>query len=36
MLANSMMPEAYEHGGDNVGLLTVAGFLVAAILAVAS
>jgi ZIP family zinc transporter len=36
MLANSMMPEAFEHGGDNAGLVTVAGFLVAAILAVAS
>jgi ZIP family zinc transporter len=36
MLANSMMPEAFEHGGNTVGLLTVAGFLVAAILAVAS
>lgn len=36
MLADSMMPEAFEHGGDAVGLLTVAGFLVAAILALAS
>jgi zinc transporter, ZIP family len=36
MLANSMMPQAFEHGGDNAGLLTVAGFLAAAILAVAS
>jgi zinc transporter, ZIP family len=36
MLANSMMPEAFEHRGDDAGLLTVAGFLVAAILAVAS
>jgi ZIP family zinc transporter len=35
MLANSMMPEAFEHGGNTVGLLTVAGFLVAAILALA-
>jgi ZIP family zinc transporter len=36
MLADSMMPEAFEHGGPAVGLLTVAGFLVAAILAVGS
>jgi ZIP family zinc transporter len=36
MLANSMMPEGFEHGGDAVGLLTVAGFLVAVILALAS
>ncbi len=35
MLANSMMPEAYEHGGKTVGLLTVLGYLVAAILTVA-
>ena len=34
MLADSMMPEAFEHGGDVVGLLTVVGFLVAGILAV--
>jgi zinc transporter, ZIP family len=33
MLADSMMPEAFEHGGDVVGLLTVVGFLVAGILA---
>lgn len=26
MLANSMMPEAYEHGGDLAGLCTVLGF----------
>jgi zinc transporter, ZIP family len=36
MLADSMMPEAFQHGGNAVGLLTVAGFLVAAVLAVAS
>jgi ZIP family zinc transporter len=36
MLANSMMPEAFEHGGPAVGLLTVAGFLIAAVLAVTS
>jgi ZIP family zinc transporter len=29
MLANSMMPEAFEHGGPAVGLVTVLGFLVA-------
>jgi zinc transporter, ZIP family len=36
MLADSMMPEAFDHGGDVVGLMTVAGFLVAAVLALAS
>jgi ZIP family zinc transporter len=35
MLADAMMPEAFEHGGKLVGLMTVMGFLVAAILAVA-
>ena len=34
MLADAMMPEAFEHGGKVVGLLTVLGFLMAAILAV--
>jgi ZIP family zinc transporter len=29
MLANSMMPEAFEHGGATVGLVTVLGFLIA-------
>lgn len=29
MLADSMMPEAFEHGGRTVGLLTVVGYLVA-------
>jgi ZIP family zinc transporter len=29
MLASSMMPEAFEHGGRSVGLLTVLGYLVA-------
>lgn len=29
MLADSMMPEAYEHGGRTVGLVTVLGYLVA-------
>ena len=32
MLAEAMMPEAFEHGGKAVGLLTVMGFLSAAIL----
>jgi ZIP family zinc transporter len=35
MLADSMMPEAFEHGGRSVGLITVLGYLVAAALAVA-
>jgi ZIP family zinc transporter len=34
MIADAMMPEAYEHGGKLVGLFTVLGFLVAAVLAV--
>jgi ZIP family zinc transporter len=29
MLATSMMPEAYEHAGRSVGLVTVLGFIVA-------
>jgi zinc transporter, ZIP family len=36
MLANSMMPEAFEHGGEEAGLLTVLGYLVAGALTVAS
>ena len=32
MLADSMMPEAFEHGGKSVGLLTVLGYLAAAAL----
>jgi zinc transporter, ZIP family len=32
MLADSMMPEAFEHGGRTVGLLTVLGYLAAAVL----
>ena len=32
MLADSMMPEAFEHGGKTVGLLTVLGYLAAAAL----
>ena len=34
MLADSMMPEAFQHGGDSVGLVTVLGFLVAGLLTV--
>lgn len=34
MLADAMMPEAYEHGGKLVGLFTVFGFLTAAVLSV--
>jgi len=34
MLADAMMPEAFEHGGKLVGIFTVMGFLAAAILAV--
>ncbi|GAA1756793.1 hypothetical protein [Luedemannella helvata] len=33
MLADSMIPEAYEHGGRAVGLATVGGYLVATALA---
>lgn len=29
MLADTMMPEAFEHGGAEVGLLTVLGFALA-------
>jgi ZIP family zinc transporter len=32
MLADAMMPEAFEHGGMAVGLFTVLGFLAAAML----
>jgi len=32
MLADAMMPEAFEHGGMTVGLFTVLGFLLTAIL----
>ena len=35
MLADSMMPEAFRHGGRSVGLVTVLGYLTAAALAVA-
>lgn len=34
MLADSMIPESYRHGGRLTGLLTVVGFLVAGILTV--
>ena len=34
MLADAMMPEAFQHGGKLVGIFTVMGFLVAAMLAV--
>ena len=32
MLADAMMPEAFEHGGRLVGLFTVLGFLLGMIL----
>jgi ZIP family zinc transporter len=32
MLADAMMPEAFEHGGMTVGLFTVLGFLLSAML----
>jgi ZIP family zinc transporter len=35
MLADTMMPEAFEHGGNVVGLVTVLGFVVATALAFA-
>lgn len=35
MLADAMMPEAFEHGGKTVGLFTALGFLTAAVLSVA-
>lgn len=31
MLADAMMPEAFEHGGKLVGLLTAIGFVAAAV-----
>jgi ZIP family zinc transporter len=34
MLADSMMPEAFRHGGKSVGLLTVLGYLAAAVLSI--
>jgi ZIP family zinc transporter len=36
MLADSMIPESYEHGGRAVGLTVVAGYLVAATLSAVS
>lgn len=36
MLADTMMPEAFEHGGPLVGLVTVIGFLASAALSVRS
>jgi ZIP family zinc transporter len=36
MLADSMMPEAFEHGGKTVGLVTVLGFAIAGLLSVVS
>jgi ZIP family zinc transporter len=33
MLADSMMPEAFVHGGKVVGLVTVGGFALATALA---
>ena len=35
MLADTMMPEAYEHGGPVVGLMTSLGFVVAFAIATA-
>lgn len=35
MLADAMMPEAFEHGGKTVGLFTALGFLMAAVLSIA-
>ena len=29
MLATTMMPEAFEHGGDRVGIVTTLGFAAA-------
>ncbi len=34
MLADTMMPEAFEHGGRTVGLITVVGFVVATTLSI--
>ena len=36
MLADSMMPEAFENGGRLVGLVTVLGYLLTAVLSVAT
>jgi ZIP family zinc transporter len=32
MLADTMMPEAYEHAHDAAGMITVTGFLIAFLL----
>jgi ZIP family zinc transporter len=32
MLASTMMPEAYDEGGQFVGLVTVVGFLLSFVL----
>jgi ZIP family zinc transporter len=32
MLADTMMPEAYEHGGKLVGVVTTLGFAVALVI----
>ena len=34
MLADTLMPGAFEHDGRAVGLLTVLGFLVAGVLSI--
>ncbi len=34
MLANSMMPEAYEHGGKLSGVFTVLGFAISVLVVV--
>ena len=35
MLANTMIPQAFRDGGDRVGLVTVLGFALAALLSAA-
>jgi ZIP family zinc transporter len=34
MLADTMLPEAVEHAGPSVGLMTVLGFILAFLLSV--
>lgn len=36
MLADTMMPEAFEHGGNSVGVITALGFTLAFLLSEAS
>jgi ZIP family zinc transporter len=36
MLADAMMPEAFQHGGKMVGLFTALGFLMSGILSIAA